>query len=141
MAKPPCFILSTTDKYASSNFTYFPTIAIFTASPFIFFIFLIKLSQSLLLGSILSKCKCLQTCTASPFFSKIKGTSYSIFALLFSITFSGLTLQNIAIFSFIEFGIGSSVLHTNISGFIPIDCNSFTECCVGFDFSSFVPNM
>ena len=112
-----------------------------TASPFIFLIFLIKLSHSLLLGSTLSKCKCLQTCTANPFFSNIKGTSYKILALLFSITFSLLTLQNIAIFSFIELGIGSSVLHTKISGFIPIDCNSFTECCVGFDFNSFVPKI
>ena len=29
-AYPACFMLSTTDKYESSNFIYFPTIAIFT---------------------------------------------------------------------------------------------------------------
>ena len=34
-----------------------------------------------------------------------------------------------------------SVLHTNMFGFIPKLCNSFTECCVGLDFISFEPNM
>ena len=50
---------------------------------------------------------------------------------------SFLTLQNIASLSFIDSGIGISLLHTKISGFIPKDCNSFTECWVGFDFISF----
>ena len=32
-----------------------------------------------------------------------------------------------------------SLLQTNIFGFIPYDCNSLTECWVGFDFISFDP--
>lgn len=43
-------MLSAIDKYESSNFTYFPTIAIFTFSSFKFLIFLINSSQFKLLG-------------------------------------------------------------------------------------------
>ena len=34
-----------------------------------------------------------------------------------------------------------SLLQTKTSGFIPKDCNSFTECCVGFDFNSHDPDI
>ena len=34
-----------------------------------------------------------------------------------------------------------SVLHTKISGLIPKLCNSFTECCVGFDLISLEPKI
>ena len=67
------------------------------------------------------------------------GTSYKQDAVLFAITLLFLTLQNRAIFSLKFSGISTSVLQTNMSGFIPYDCNSFTECCVGFDFNSFDP--
>ena len=38
-------------------------------------------------------------------------------------------------------GISCSALQTKISGWIPKLCNSFTECCVGFDFISFDPDI
>ena len=61
-------------------------------------------------------------------------------AVRFCITLVFLTLQNSDNFSLIFSGISCSVLHTNIFGFIPRLCNSFTECCVGFYFISFEPN-
>ena len=55
---------------------------------------------------------------------------------MFSITQSGLTLQNSEIFSLMLSSIGSSDLITIISGDMPIVLSSFTECCVGFDLCS-----
>ena len=55
---------------------------------------------------------------------------------LAAIIFFLLTLQKSAIFSFSLLGMGTSERQTNISGLIPIDLNSFTECCVGLVFSS-----
>ena len=45
-------------------------------------------------------------------------------------------LQELVFFSFSFFGIGTSDRQTNISGLIPIDLNSLTECWVGLVFSS-----
>ena len=81
----------------------------------------------------------MQTSLARPSSSSINGTAYKQSAVLFCITLVFLTLQNNANFSLIVSGISCSVLQTNISGWIPKLCNSFTECCVGFDFISFEP--
>ena len=51
-------------------------------------------------------------------------------------TASGLTLQNNANFAFSFSGISLSERQTKISGVMPIDRNSLTECCVGLVFSS-----
>ena len=118
---PACFKLSITDKYESSNLTYFPTIAIFTTLSEIFFIFSFNFSHSILFDSIFSNCKCLHTSYANPSFSSKSGTSYKQFAVLLAITLSFLTLQNKAIFSLKLFGISFSVRQTKISGFIPKD--------------------
>ena len=121
-------MLSTTDKYESSNFIYFPTIAIFTFFTFSSLYFLstflkcsIIFSHSSFLGSIFSNFKCLHMLVAKPSFSSISGTSYKFDAVIFAITFSGLTLQNKAILFLIFSVIGNSVLHTNTSGLIPKD--------------------
>ena len=50
------------------------------------------------------------------------------FLSLFAIIFFALTLQKSAIFSFSFSGIGTSDRQTKISGLIPIDRNSLTEC-------------
>ncbi len=128
LAYPPCLKLSATERYESSNLTYFPTIAIFTVSSPIFLISSIIFSHFLLLGSIFSNFKCLHTAVASPSSSSIKGTAYKLSAVKFCITHSFFTLQNSAIFSFISSGISCSLLQTKTSGFTPKDCNSFTEC-------------
>ena len=140
-ANPACLILSATERYESSNFMYLPTIATLTILSSTFLILSIIVSHSLLFGSILSNLKCLQTSFVSPSSSNINGTAYRLSTVLFCITLSGRTLQCSAILYFIVSSIGSSDLHTNISGLIPNDCNSFTECCVGFDFNSFEPAM
>ena len=128
LANPPCLTASITEIYESSNFTYFPTIATFIFLSSTFFTLVIMFSHSAFLGSKFSNFSFSQVLIASPSFSSIIGTSYNIFAVLFCITSSFLTLQNSAIFSFIFSSISFSALHTNISGFIPNDCNSFTEC-------------
>ena len=120
-------MLSAIDKYESSNFTYFPTIAIFTFSSFKFLIFLINSSQLKLLGISLNF-NFSHILLANPSFSSINGTSYKFSTVLFCITSCFLTLQNNAIFCFKFSSISCSALQTNMSGFIPIDCNSFTEC-------------
>ena len=140
-ANPAWCRLSITDKYESSSFIYFPTIAIFTVSSLMFLTLSIISCHSLLSGTYLSNLKWLHTSFASPSSSSISGTAYKLSAVLFCITLVFRTLQNSANLSLIESGISLSVLHTNISGFIPKLCNSFTECCVGFDFISFEPNI
>ncbi len=74
-------------------------------------------------------------------FSSIMGASYSTGTVRFSMQHSGLTLQNMAIFSRILSGIGSSTRATIISGKMPMPCNSFTECCVGLLLNSHEPEM
>ena len=139
LANPPCFTASITEIYESSNFTYFPTIAMFMSLSITFFTLNIIFSHSSFLGSMFSNFNFSHALIANPSFSSISGTSYNIFTVLFCITSSFLTLQNSAIFSFIDSSISFSALHTNISGFIPNDWSSFTECCVGFDFNSLEP--
>ena len=57
-------------------------------------------------------------------------------ALGSEITLSILTSQNSAIFSRSSSSIGSSARAMSTSGWMPIERSSFTECCVGFVFSS-----
>ena len=76
------------------------------------------------------------TMSSIPSFCSIIGASYRIGTVLFSMTHSRLTLQNSAILAFTDSSIGSSDLHTMISGKIPAPISSFTECCVGFDLCS-----
>ena len=120
-ANPPCFKLSTTDKYESSKLIYLPTIAILTAFSGIFFIFSIIFSHFSFLGALFFKLRCSQTTLANPSLSSINGTSYNTSTVEFCITFSFLTLQNNAILSFIPSGIPIPDLQTNTSGFIPYD--------------------
>ena len=119
-ANPAWYRLSITDIYESSNFMYLPTIATFILFCLsIFLIFSIIFSHLLLSGKYLSSFKWLHTSLASPSSSSIKGTAYKQSAVLFCITLVFLTLQNNDNFSLIFSGISRSVLHTNMSGFIP----------------------
>ena len=141
-ANPAWYKLSITDIYESSSFTYFPTIAIFT----ILFLSIALISSIIfchlvLSGIYLSSFKWLHASRAKPSSSSINGTAYKQSAVLFSITLVFLTLQNKDNFSLTESGISNSVLQTIMSGLIPKLCNSFTECCVGFDFISFEPDI
>ena len=50
----------------------------------------------------------------------------------FSMTQSGRTLQNMAIFwKMLKSSMGTSVRSTIMLGLMPMPCNSFTECWVG----------
>ena len=118
--------------------TYFPTRAIFK-------VLLLDLIRSTIsvhsfksIG-LVTKPNSLQTTSEKWAFSSIKGASYKHFKVLFSITHSSLTLQNIAIFLKMFCSRGSSHLKTMIFGFIPKPNNSFTECWVGFDLCSSDP--
>ena len=71
--------------------------------------------------------------------SSISGASYRQGRVMFSITQSRLTLQNIDILSKMAGSICLSHLKTMISGLIPIPCSSLTECWVGFDLCSSEP--
>ena len=52
------------------------------------------------------------------------------------ITASGRTLQNSAIFLLSDAGTSRSQRHRRMSGWMPIERSSFTECCVGLVLSS-----
>ena len=67
----------------------------------------------------------------------MRGASYNTGMVRFSITQSGRTLQNRAIFEkMLGSVMGSSVRRTMISGLMPMLCSSFTECWVGLDLCS-----
>src|SRR5215210_3144583 len=53
-----------------------------------------------------------------------------------SITALSRTLQNSESFLRSSFGIGRSVRQSRMSGWMPIESSSFTECCVGLVFNS-----
>ena len=72
-------------------------------------------------------------------FSSMSGASYNTGTVRFSMQHSGETLQNMAIFSRIPTGMGSSTRATMMSGVIPIPCSSLTECCVGLLLNSHEP--
>ena len=135
---PPCLRASATDRYASGRATYFPTRPIVTSFFAAFWRFIISV-HSVRSGVLFSSFRCSHTQSARPSFSSITGTSYSEGAVRFWITSFLRTLQNIPIFSSISSGISHSLLQTSIFGWIPSESISFTECCVGFDFSSFDP--
>ena len=68
--------------------------------------------------------------------SSITGAWYSTGRVIFSITQSGRTLQNMAILSRMDWSMGSSHRATMISGLMPMERSSFTECWVGLDLCS-----
>ena len=65
-----------------------------------------------------------------------RGTSYRVEAVAFWMTHSGRTLQNRAIFRRTSSVMGTPHRHTRMSGWMPRERSSFTECWVGLDFSS-----
>ena len=71
-----------------------------------------------------------------PSSSSISGTSYKLWASIFSIIHSEGTLQNKDSFSRKSLGKCLEVLQTIISGCIPRLSSSLTLCWVGFDFCS-----
>ena len=82
-ANPACLKLSATERYESSNATYFPTIATFTGPASICLIWSIIACHSSFLGSTLSKFKHLHTSLVSPSSSSISGTAYKLSTVLF----------------------------------------------------------
>ena len=71
--------------------------------------------------------------------SSISGASYRQGSVIFSMTQSGLTLQNIEILRKMDGSSGSSQRRTMMSGRMPMPCSSLTECCVGLDLCSSEP--
>ncbi len=90
-----------------------------------------------MLGSGVVRFSSRQTMSENLLFSSIIGASYSTGIVRFSITQSGRTLQNMAIFSkMLWSSMGTSVRRTMIFGLMPMPCSSLTECWVGFDLCS-----
>ena len=81
----------------------------------------------------------LQTTAERSDFSSMRGASYSVGKVMFSMTQSRLTLQKSEILSKIDSSRGSSHRSTIMSGLIPMPCSSFTECWVGLDLCSSDP--
>ena len=65
-----------------------------------------------------------------------KGIEYTVSTSCIEITLLFGTEQNNAILFFSSFGNSLSERQIKTSGLMPSDLNSFTECCVGFVFSS-----
>ena len=96
-------------------------------------------SHSVRSGSGTSRCSSRQTTEEKFDFSSIKGASYRQGIVMFSMTQSGLTLQNIEIFWKMDGSSGSSQRRTMMLGLMPMPSSSLTECCVGFDLCSSEP--
>ena len=90
-------------------------------------------------GARVQRPSSLQTISEKSWSSSISGASYKFGRVMFSITQSGFTLQNMAILRKISGSSGSSQRSTMMSGAIPIPCSSFTECCVGLVLCSSLP--
>ena len=96
-------------------------------------------SHSVMSGAGASMCSSRQTISEKRFFSSMIGASYSTGMVMFSITQSGLTLQNREILRKMDSSSGSSQRSTMMSGEMPMPCSSLTECCVGLVLCSSLP--
>ena len=133
--KPACASASTMDIYASCRRIYLPQMAMRTVLCVLCTLLTIS-THSVRSGSWPLRRRWRQATRSSPSCCNISGASYSEESVRFSMTQSGLTLQNSAILRLRSSSIGSSTRATITSGAMPMACNSLTECCVGFDLNS-----
>ena len=133
---PACLSASCTERYASWSFTYLPTSAISTSSRRL----CDALEQLVPLGEIrLGRARgraSRTTSRSSPSSCSTRGTSYTSGTSGLATTAPGSTSAKSAILSRMSRDSSSCERQTMTSGWIPMRRSSFTECCVGFVFSS-----
>ena len=128
---PACNKASVREIYESLRSIYLPTIAIFTSASGSALVSTTSCHAERSAGSTLSP-NLSTTIVSSPCSFSISGTLYKSSTSTAEITARSSTFVNNEILVLCSAGSISCDRQTKISGWIPIERNSFTECCVGF---------